>query len=116
LSTLPVAALGVGIGVDYGIYILNGLRIANRRGRSFEKCYESALARSGAAVLLTGLTLAVGVSTWYFSKLQFQADMGILLAFMFIANMIGALVFIPILARLTGLYVPQPKLTGDQEV
>ena len=112
LSTLPVAALGVGVGVDYGIYILNGLRIAAHKNMSFEARYESALARSGAAVLLTGLTLAVGVSTWYFSTLQFQADMGILLAFMFVANMIAALVLIPILARLTGLYGAEKNNPG----
>ena len=103
LSTLPVAALGVGVGVDYGIYILNGLRVAGRQSGSFSELYSLALKRSGAAVLLTGLTLAAGVSTWYFSELQFQADMGILLAFMFLANMVGALTLIPILARVTGL-------------
>ncbi|PXW97522.1 hypothetical protein C7444_104124, partial [Sphaerotilus hippei] len=49
--------------------------------------------------LLTGLTLAVGVATWVFSPIKFQADMGLLLAFMFLWNMLGALVLLPALAH-----------------
>jgi predicted RND superfamily exporter protein len=97
-STLPVAALGVGIGVDYGIYIFARLEAALGRGMGFDKGYREALRRSGSAVLLTGLTLACGVGTWVFSDLQFQADMGLLLAFMFLANMLAALVVLPALA------------------
>jgi len=51
-------------------------------------------------VFFTAITLAVGVGTWLFSALQFQADMGVLLAFMFIFNMIGAMLLLPALARL----------------
>jgi hypothetical protein len=49
--------------------------------------------------LFTGLTLAIGVSTWIFSELKFQADMGLLLTFMFLVNMIGALLLLPAIAR-----------------
>jgi predicted RND superfamily exporter protein len=97
-STLPVAALGVGFGVDYGISIFARLEAALGRGMGFDKGYREALRQSGSAVLLTGLTLACGVGTWVFSDLQFQADMGLLLAFMFLANMLAALVVLPALA------------------
>jgi hypothetical protein len=45
--------------------------------------------------MLTCFTLAVGVITWVASPIKFQADMGLLLAFMFLWNMLGALVLIP---------------------
>ncbi|MBT0587116.1 efflux RND transporter permease subunit [Alteromonas oceanisediminis] len=100
VSTLPVIALGVGIGVDYGIYILSTMSAKLKQGASVESAYLDALKERGSAVLFTGITLAVGVSTWVFSALKFQMDMGILLTFMFLVNMLGAIVVLPALARL----------------
>ena len=100
VSTLPVAALGVGIGVDYGIYIFNRMKRALEDGAETVEAFRQAMATTGSAVLVTGLTLALGVSTWIFSDLQFQADMGILLTFMFLANLAGAVLLLPALARL----------------
>ncbi|MCF3648320.1 efflux RND transporter permease subunit [Synoicihabitans lomoniglobus] len=98
-STLPVVALGVGIGVDYGIYIFSRLSEAMREGKAFEDAMFEAFTRTGSAVVFTGLTLAIGVSTWIFSQLKFQADMGVLLTFMFLVNMIAAIIILPALAR-----------------
>jgi len=98
-STLPVVALGVGIGVDYGIYLFSRLSEALRRGDVFEDAMHAAFTQTGSAVVFTGLTLAIGVSTWIFSDLKFQADMGVLLTFMFLVNMIAAIVILPALAR-----------------
>ena len=97
-STLPVAALGVGIGVDYGIYIFNRMKGAMDEGANLRQAYLETLRMTGSAVLVTGLTLAAGVATWVFSDLQLQADMGLLLSFMFFANMLGALFMLPSLA------------------
>jgi predicted RND superfamily exporter protein len=98
VSTLPVVALGVGIGVDYGIYIFSRFRSIRAEGKSLPEAYEQTLRVTGSAVLFTGLTLAVGVFTWVFSPLKFQADMGILLTFMFLVNMLGAILLLPALA------------------
>jgi len=98
VSTLPVIALGVGIGVDYGIYILSNMSQMLRDGAPLREAYYEALKERGSAVLFTGITLAIGVSTWVFSALKFQVDMGILLTFMFIVNMLGAIVVLPALA------------------
>ena len=100
VNTLPVVALGVGIGVDYGIYIFSRMRAFMKEGLSLNDAYIRTLRLTGRAVFFTALTLAVGVGTWLFSALQFQADMGKLLAFMFIFNMVGAMVLLPALARL----------------
>ena len=100
VSTLPVIALGVGIGVDYGIYILSTMSpLLNQRVPVFE-AYKIAIRERGSAVLFTGITLAVGVSTWLFSQLQFQIDMGIMLTFMFLVNMLAAILVLPALTTL----------------
>ena len=100
VSTLPVIALGVGIGVDYGIYILSTMVVHIRAGDTIQAAYLAALKERGSAVLFTGITLAIGVSTWVFSSLKFQMDMGILLTFMFIVNMLGAIIVLPAIAKL----------------
>jgi predicted RND superfamily exporter protein len=92
-------ALGVGIGVDYGIYLFARLQKALQEGEYFEDAMFVAFKETGSSILFTGLTLAIGVSLWVFSELKFQADMGLLLAFMFLVNMIGALLLLPAMAR-----------------
>jgi len=98
VSTLPVVALGVGIGVDYGIYIYSRLRSILATGEPLAKAYEHTLRMTGSGVVFTAITLAVGVATWIFAPLKFQADMGILLTFMILLNMLGAIFLLPALA------------------
>jgi predicted RND superfamily exporter protein len=98
VATLPVIALGVGIGIDYALYILSVMQARMKEGMSLSEAYYRALLFTGKVVMLTGVTLAVGVATWAFSPIKFQADMGILLAFMFLVNMLGALILLPALS------------------
>jgi hypothetical protein len=113
VATLPVIALGVGIGVDYGIYIYTALQDYLRRGEPLlRSAYFEALKSSGTAVAFTGLTLAIGVGTWIFSPIKFQADMGLMLTFMFFWNMVGALLFLPALAY---FLTPRSALLPAQE-
>lgn len=95
VSTLPVIALGVGIGVDYGIYIYNRLESSIANGMDLKDAYLATLRTTGKAVCFTGITLALGVATWILSPIKFQADMGVLLTFMFLWNMLGALILLP---------------------
>ncbi|MFK4751487.1 efflux RND transporter permease subunit [Oceanobacter antarcticus] len=99
VSTLPVIALGVGIGVDYALYLLSVQLTQQRQGLSLAKAYKNTLQFTGKVVALIGVTLAAGVVTWTFSPIKFQADMGILLTFMFILNMLGALILIPAISH-----------------
>ena len=94
-----VHALGVGVGVDYGFYIFSNLITHIREGVSTQEAYRRTLEATGKAVAFTGLTLAIGVCTWVFSPIKFQADMGKLLAFMFLVNMACALWLLPALAH-----------------
>jgi len=98
VATLPVVALGVGIGVDYALYLLSVQLAQQRAGMSLGDAYRHAVAFTGKVVGLVGITLAAGVVTWAWSPIKFQADMGILLTFMFIWNMLGALILIPALS------------------
>lgn len=99
VATLPVIALGVGIGVDYALYVMSILLARLKVGDSLSEAYYQSLLFTGKVVLLTGVTLALCVVIWVVSPIKFQADMGLLLAFMFVGNMIGALVLLPALAH-----------------
>jgi len=103
VATLPVIALGVGIGVDYGIYIFTKVREGLQMGKPLHMTYLFALNQTGKAVAFTGVTLAIGVATWVLSPIKFQADMGLLLTFMFVFNMLGALTLIPAIAWALGI-------------
>jgi len=98
VATLPVIALGVGIGVDYALYLLSVQLAQQRAGLPLAEAYKRAVQFTGKVVALVGVTLAAGVITWAWSPIKFQADMGILLTFMFLWNMLGALILIPALS------------------
>jgi hypothetical protein len=98
VATLPVMVLAVGIGVDYAFYIYNRLQIYLAEGIAIEPAFKLTLLETGNATIFTALTLSVGVATWGFSDLKFQADMGLLLAFMFMINMVMAITLLPALA------------------
>ena len=111
VATLPVIALGVGIGVDYALYVMSIVLAQLRQGASLSEAYYRALLFTGKVVMLTGITLAIGVGTWMFSPIKFQADMGVLLAFMFVWNMVGALILLPALAY---FLLPQRQARAHQ--
>ena len=99
VNTLPVVALGVGVGVDFGIYLFDRIKHEMQdRGRSLKDAYVEALKQRGTASVFTAVTMTISVGTWYFSALKFQADMGILLAFMFLVNLFGAILLAPAIA------------------
>jgi len=97
VNTLPIAALGMGLCVDYGIYLYGKIRSESLLGGTFKEVLDRAMVSCGSAVIVTGTTFTVGVILWVFSDLRFQATMGILLGFMFIMNMVTSILVLPIL-------------------
>ncbi|MBP7616239.1 MAG: MMPL family transporter, partial [Steroidobacteraceae bacterium] len=97
VTTLPMVALGAGIGVDYGIYLYSRMQEYLHKGLSVREAYERTMRVTGASIIFTGITLAIGVATWVFSPLKFQADIGVMLTFMFLVNMLGAILLLPAL-------------------
>lgn len=112
VSTLPVLVLATGIGVDYAFYIYSRLQVLLDEGMAMTEAYVLALQQIGVAVVFTGLTLSVGVSSWAFSGLKLQADMGLLLSFMFLVNMIAAIIFLPAFAVILDRIFPRKPSIG----
>ncbi|MBM5456525.1 MMPL family transporter [Pseudomonas sp. P66] len=98
VATLPVMALGVGVGVDYGIYLYERIQHEMAAGASLREAFYQAMCQRGTAAVFTALTMSIGVITWAFAPLKFQADMGVLLSFMFLVNVLGAIFLLPALA------------------
>jgi predicted RND superfamily exporter protein len=99
LSTLPVIALGVGI-PDYALYLLSVQLAHQRAGLPLDEAHRRSLRFTGRVVVLVAVTLAAGVVTWSWSPIRLQSAMGGPLTFMFLGNMVAALVLIPALSRL----------------
>jgi predicted RND superfamily exporter protein len=118
VATLPVIAVGVGVGVDYALYLLSVQLAVQKRGGSLAVAYRRSLDFTGRVVALIGVTMAAGVITWAWSPIKFQADMGILLTFMFLWNMLGALVLIPALSHFllnSKVCSDSPEVANDNE-
>ena len=109
VATLPVMVLAVGLGVDYAFYIYNRIQFHLSQGDDVTDSFKQTLNETGMAVVFTAVTLAIGVSTWAFSALKFQADMGLLLAFMFMINMVMAVTVLPALAVVLEMIVPRKE-------
>ncbi|MDO9143486.1 MULTISPECIES: RND family transporter [Comamonadaceae] len=113
VATLPVVALGVGVGVDYGIYLFERIQHEiDDLGATLRHAFYEAMVQRGTAAVFTAITMSIGVGTWFFSALKFQADMGILLAFMFLVNVLGAIFLLPAMACWLG--VGKPEKAGKQ--
>lgn len=107
VATLPVIALGVGVGVDYGIYLFERLQHEiEHEGAALREAFYQAMRQRGTAAVFTAVTMSIGVGTWAFSALKFQADMGVLLAFMFLVNVLGAIFLLPAMAYWLGVGRP----------
>jgi hypothetical protein len=106
---MPVMVLAVGLGVDYAFYIYNRMQAHLVEGLDVTGAYQRALVETGVAVIFTAITMAIGVWTWSFSALEFQADMGLLLAFMFTVNMIAAVTLMPALAVVLDRVLPRRR-------
>jgi len=109
VATMPVMVLAVGLGVDYAFYIYNRLQLHLAEGLDITTSFQKALNETGIAVIFTAITLAIGVSTWSFSALKFQADMGLLLTFMFMINMVMAVTMLPALAVVLDVLIPRRR-------
>ena len=110
VATLPVMALGVGVGVDYGIYLYERIQHEMAAGKDLRNAFYQAMCQRGTAAVFTALTMSIGVCTWAFAPLKFQADMGVLLAFMFLVNVLGAIFLLPALAAWFNLGRPLVKV------
>lgn len=97
VNVLPVVSLGVGLGVDYGIYIIGRIEEEIRGGADLNRAIQTSLVTAGKAVTFTASTMVVGIGFWGLSFLRFQAEMGLLLAFWMVTSMLSGLIILPTL-------------------
>ena len=102
IETLPVAALSIGRGVDYSIYVVTRIReeLNAHQDRTLEEATLSALVTSGKAVFFTGATIAIGALAWVFSDIRLQARLGLTLGFLTCLNVLGSLILLPLFLRM----------------
>jgi predicted RND superfamily exporter protein len=94
-ATLPVSAVGIGLGVDYGIYLVSRIIEEYDLHGNLDEAISIALGTTGKAIVYVATTLVCGIVFWFISKMMFQAMMGLLLAIILLLNMLGALLIIP---------------------
>ncbi len=96
INTLPVTAVGMGIGVDYILYVVDRIKREYGRLGDADKAIKRAVATSGMAVTFTATTLVGGVLPWYFlSSLRFSAEMALLLALLMLTHWLAAITLVP---------------------
>jgi predicted RND superfamily exporter protein len=100
INTLPIAALGIGLGVDYAFYVVDEIREELRRGEVLERAIELSLMSAGRGVLITAVTLITSVVIWNFSSIRFQAEMGVLMALWLFISAASSLLLMPALVVL----------------
>ncbi len=109
INSLPVAAVGIGIGIDYGYYVLSRIVEEFQRFGDHERAIEEALMTTGRAIMFTGTTLTVSVIFWVFFPMKFQSEMAILLTLLLFFHVVGALAFIPGMVSLLKPRFPLPN-------
>jgi len=99
LQTLPVSIIAIGIGVDYGVYLLSRMREEYRDSGDLEQAVKAAIGTSGNAIVLTGVIIISGVFFWVFSEIKFQSEMGVLLSIVTFFHLLGALLLLPAMVQ-----------------
>jgi hypothetical protein len=94
-ATLPVSSIGIGLGVDYGLYLVSRIREEYGLSGRLDEAICIALGTTGKAIIFIATTLTIGIIFWFMSKMMFQALMGMLLAIILLFNMLGALFIVP---------------------
>jgi len=112
VNTLPIAAIGIGVGIDYGIYLLSRICEEFQEFADYGKAIDDAVATTGKAIFFTATIVLIGILPWYFlSGLKFLADMGLLLVMVMLINMVIALIVVPLL-----VWLIKPKFLGYEDL
>ncbi len=112
VNTLPIAAIGIGVGIDYGIYLLSRICEEYQGFKDYGKAIYAAVATTGKAIFFTATIVLIGILPWYFlSELKFLADMGLLLVLVMLINMVIALIVVPLL-----VWLIKPKFVSSEDL
>ena len=100
LQTLPISIIAIGIGVDYGVYLLSRIREEYARKSNLDSAVREAIGTAGNAIVLTAIIIIAGVVFWNFSDIKFQADMGLLLSIVTLFHLLGSLLLLPAMVQI----------------
>ncbi len=110
VNSLPILAIGIGVGIDYGIYLLSRICEEYKDARHIGDAIGRSLITCGKAILFTAVLMTIGIAPWYFlSELKFLSDMGLLLVVVMTINMVLALLLVPLL-----VYLFKPKFISSE--
>ena len=110
VNSLPILAIGIGVGIDYGIYLLSRICEEYKDAKHYGDAITLSLVTCGKAILFTALLMTIGIIPWYFlSELKFLSDMGLLLVVVMSINMVLALILVPLL-----VYLFKPKFVSAE--
>ena len=110
VNSLPILAIGIGVGIDYGIYMLSRICEEYKDTQHIGDAIRLSLVTCGKAILFTAILMTIGIIPWYFlSELKFLSDMGLLLVVVMTINMVLALVLVPLL-----VYLFKPKFVSSE--
>jgi len=111
INTFPVVSLGIGMGVDYGLYIVSRIIEVYREEKDLAIAVRGGMVTAGRAVFFTATMMTAGVAFWWFSPLRFQAEMGLLLGVLMMVNMVVGVLVLPAVINII-----KPKfITGGHE-
>jgi predicted RND superfamily exporter protein len=97
VNTLPIVTLGLGFGIDYGLYVLSRIIEEIRENGDLEKSVLQALRTSGKGVAFTAVTMVTSTYLWVFSNIRFNAEMGALLALWMGVSFVASQTLLPVL-------------------
>ena len=97
VHTLPLVTVGVGFGIDYGLYIVSRIIEEIRVRGDLEDSVREALVTSGKAVTFTAVTMIISTLFWITSNIRFNAEMGLLLAIWMGISYVGSQTLLPVL-------------------
>jgi predicted RND superfamily exporter protein len=100
LQTLPVSIIAIGIGVDYGVYLLSRIREEYGRKGNLDEAVKESIGTAGNAIVLTAIIIIAGVVFWNFSDIKFQAEMGLLLSIVTLFHLLGSLLLLPAMVQI----------------
>lgn len=116
VNTVPIIAVGIGVGIDYSIYMMDRVREeVARAGGDLDAGIHRSIATTGKAIAFTATSLIGGVVMWVFvSDLRFQADAALLLVVMLILNAWAAANLVPAwISRFKPAFITQADLLPE---
>ncbi|MDQ2914583.1 MAG: MMPL family transporter [Chloroflexota bacterium] len=116
-----VTLIGLGVAIDYSLFIVSRFREELARGASVENAVGIALATAGRAILFSGITVAIGLAGMLFYPGTFLVSLGVSGSLVVAASVLYALTFLPALLSILGPRVgawrlPLPRGRGGPGV